>query len=199
MSSIPLVALAAQQPPSFADQYGKALQLSQLVNQQKLSPGQLQEQQQDIQTKANQNQITQLQLNDQQAMTKAMRAWDGQDVNDLPGLILKNGGSANAVFSTKNQLLDYSTKLQALNKDQLANEGTKADVIAGHIDTVTNLPPDQQPAAFDSAKRDLVQRGYMTPQQAQSLTYQGPDQLDSLEKMYMAHSQQVDQQAKSAV
>jgi len=136
MASIPLVALGVQQPPAVLDQYGKIAQISELLNQQKLLPGQLQEQQQDIQAKANQNQVTQLQLNDQQAMTKAMRAWDGQDINDLPGLILKQGGSANAVFGMKNQLLDYSTKLQALTSGQLANEGKKADVIAGHIDNV---------------------------------------------------------------
>src|ERR1035438_1077546 len=127
-----------------------------------------------------------------------MHQWDGKDINELPALILKNGGSAQAVFGMKNQIVSYQKNLAEMTKDQLANEATKNDTIAGHIDTVKALPAEQQPQAFEAAKTDLVQKGYLPAQAAQGMQYQGPGQLDALEKMYQAHSQQVDTALKTA-
>lgn len=162
-----------------------------MLGQQQLQQGQAQLQQQDIQQGA-------IKLQDTQAMSAAMHEWDGKDMNDLPGLILKHNGSANAVLGMKNSILDYQTKLQALTKDQIANEKTKNDYFAQAIDNVKSLPPDQQPAAFEGAKADAVKRGYLDPQAAQGLAYQGPDQLDLLEKSLVGHSAAVEQAAKSA-
>jgi hypothetical protein len=184
MSTMPLPALSVNPPADALGGVQRILALKSVLGQQQL-------QQQDIQ-RGN------IQLQDQQATSAAMREWDGKDYNDLPGLILKNGGSSTAVFSARNQVLDYQTKLTNLTKDQLANEKTKNDYFAEAIDNVKSLPPEQQPDAFEAAKADSVQRGHLDPQVAQKLTYQGPDQLDMLEKNLIGHSAAVDQVVKAA-
>lgn len=62
MSTIPLPALAVQQQPGVLDQYSKVMQLKSLMGQQALLPGQLQQQQQQIQNSATQNQLGQQEL-----------------------------------------------------------------------------------------------------------------------------------------
>src|SRR5579862_3247560 len=193
-STIPLPALSIRPPdppPDPLQQYGKALSLRGLVGQQQM-------QQQQLQAGAQENQLRQIQLQDQQAQTKAMQAWDGKDINDLPGLILKNGGSANAVFGTRQQILKYQTDQAQLSKDQLANEKVKNDYFAQGIENVKSLPPDQQPAAFDKMKADAVQSGHLDPQQAQQITYQGPQQLDMLQKTVMGHAGVIEAASKAA-
>lgn len=194
MASIPLPALDLKQaapPPDPLASFQRLMALRSLSQQQQNEQGQQALQQQEIQK----NQVA---LNDQQATSSAMRAWDGKDMNDLPSLVLKNGGSSNAVFGMKNQILSYQKNLQEMTKDQLANEDKKNDAIAGHLDYVQKLPPEQQAQGFENAKTDLVKRGYMTPQEAQGLQYQGSDQLAQMEKLYQSHSQQVDQALKTA-
>lgn len=184
--NIPLPALLAKTPeqPDPLQGLQRILAIKSLLGQQKM---------QDVET-----QQKQTQLQDSQAQTAAMREWDGKDLNDLPGLILKHGGSATAVFGTKNSIVDYQTKLAKATADQLANEKTKNDYFAQAIDNVKSLPIDQQPAAFEDAKADAVKRGHLDPQQAQTLTYQGPEQLDMLEKSLIGDSAAVEQAAKTA-
>jgi hypothetical protein len=200
VSTIPLPALDIKpaQPPSVLDQLGHIMALRNLMGDQQLQQGQVQLQQAQLQGEQQKNQMAAIQLQDQKAMSAAMQAWDGKDINDLPGLALKQGASAQTVFGLKQQLVTYQKNLQDMTKDKLANEATKSDVIAGHIDTVKSLPPDQQPQAFESAKADLIKRGYMDPQLAQGLQYQGPQQLDVLEKFYQSHSQLVESALKGA-
>jgi hypothetical protein len=193
LSSIPLPALDLkyQQQPSVLDQVNHVMALRSLMQGQQIQQAQLQGEQQ-------KNEMGALQLRDQKAMTAAMQSWDGNDFNDLPGLVLKNGGSANAVMGLKNQLVDYQQKLANLTKDQLGNEKTKNDYFAQAIDNVKSLPADQQPTAFESAKQDAIQRGYLDPKQAQGLQYQGPQQLDLLEKSLTGHSAAVDAALKQS-
>jgi hypothetical protein len=153
---------------------------------------------QQTQEAALKNQQSQIAVQDQQAGLAALKDPTFKSMNDLPDLLQKHGASFNAITSARSNVLDYNTKLQTYTSDQLKNEGTKNDVVAGHIDTVKSLPPDQQPAAFENSKTDLVQRGYMTPQEAQQMPYPGPAGLDALETMHMAHSAQVEQQLKQS-
>ncbi len=186
MGTIPLPALAVKTPeqPDIVGGLQRILAIKSVLGQQQL-------QQQEVQQ-------GDIKLHDQQAASAAMRDWDGKDINDLPGLILKNGGSATAVFNAKNSIVDYQSKLANATKDQLANEKTKNDYFAQAIDNVRSLPPEQQPDAFEAAKADAVQRGHLDPKVAQTLTYQGPQQLDLLEKNLIGHSAAVDQAAKAA-
>ena len=194
MASIPLPALDVRPPaqqPDPIEQYARVSSLKNLQNQQQL-------QQQQIQGGQLENQMRQQQLSDQQASTAAMKEWDGKDFNQLPALILKHGGSAQTVMSMKQGLVKYQTDLASLSKEQLANEKTKNDYIAQQIDNVKGLPKEQQAAAFEKSKSDLVQKGYLDPQQAQAIQYQGPDQLDILEKSFMGHAAAVESAEKQA-
>ncbi len=175
MGSIPLVALAIQQ-----QQNEKPDPVTQFM--------QMRAQQQQYEAGQQENQMRSMAIQDQQASTAAMRAWDGQTLEDLPGLILKHGGSAQAVMGAKSNILAYQTQLATKKKTDLENEQSQNDYIAQHVDNVKNLPVEQQPTAFEAAKADLVQKGYLDPKMAQGLVYQSPEQLNFLEKSYMAHS-----------
>ncbi len=69
-------------------------------------------------------------------------------------------------MSAKSGILDYQTKLATKKKSDLENEAQANDYIAQHIDNVKNLPVQQQPTAFEAAKADLVQKGYLEPKMA---------------------------------
>ena len=184
-----------QAQPNAMQEYARVAALKQQTAQ---SQQQTALEQQQTQQVATQNQIQQQAFADQKAGLAALQDPAFKSMNDLPDLIQKHGGSFNAITGARSSVLDYNTKLQTYTSEQLKNEGTKNDLVAGHIDTIKNLPPDQQPAAFENAKADLVQKGDMTPQEAAQTAYRGPDGLDALEKMHMAHSAQVDQQLKQS-
>lgn len=198
MGSIPLPALQIQPPGDPLEGIQKAMQLRSLLQQQALAPGQVQAQQQQLQAGQQENQIRSQQISDQQAMTKAMQDWDGKNINDLPGLVLKHGASAQTVMGLKTSIIKQQQDLANLSKDQLANEKAKNDYFAQALDNVKQLPPEQQPQAFQAAVQDAVQKGHLDPQQAQGMQYQGPQGLDILEKSLMGHGAVVDQALKSA-
>lgn len=177
--SIPFQATA--NPPSLL----RSIEGAQQVRQSNLANHQGQ---QTLQTQVMQNQMGAQQMKDQQAATKAMQEWDGKDLNQLPSLILKNGGSAQAVIGAKQQLLSYQTSLTKLSTDQLANETTKNNSLAQLVANVKGLPPEQQPQAFEQAKAQAVQSGWLDPQHAQAMQYQGPQALDLLEKSLIGHT-----------
>lgn len=175
-------------PPEQTDyisQYAHLAQLRQMLN---MAPLQRQQAQQQIQAGQLDIQNKQQAYTDQQAATKAMQEWDGQDFMELPGLVLKHGGSAQAVFGLKNQILKQQTEMTKLSTDQLNNQKTINDYIAGHIANVASLPQEKQAQGFQDAVQDLVSKKYITPQQAQGLQYQGPQQLDYLKKTYQGLS-----------
>lgn len=205
MSSIPLPALGIHQQESPLDQYARALQIRNMQQQGQLLPGQLQMQQQQIQASQQENQMRQQQLSDQQAMTKAMQEWDGKDFSQLPGLVMKHGASAQTVLGLRSSIVKQQTDLAQLSKEQLANEKTKNDFFAQELENVKSFPEEQRPQAFQSALQRSVQKGYLDPQQAQGMQYQGPDQLDMLEKSFLGFSgtlkqteAQIDMRAKKA-
>ena len=102
--SIPLVALMGQQyqPESLLSAVGKAQAIKSSQQQQEQSaqafPLEQQARQQQLQLGGQQVQQGQIQLQDQQAMSQAMKDWDGKNMEELPRLVLKHGGSAQAVF-----------------------------------------------------------------------------------------------------
>src|ERR1700690_2578838 len=65
------------------------------------------------------NQQRQLQLQDQQAMTKAMQSWDGQDINALPDLMRKAGISGPGYMNAQQAILQRKQQLQPLDKGAL--------------------------------------------------------------------------------
>ena len=167
------IAIQVQPPapqPGPLDNYGKTLTLQSLLQGQQLQKAQIQGAQQ-------QNQIQAQQISDQQAFTKSMQAWDGKSLDDLPGLILKNGGSAQAVFGLRDKLIAQKTELTKLDTDALANNATKNDLLLGKLQSVTAGPDNGLGQRLMGAAQDAVQSGLLDPQHMQQIQQlaQNPD------------------------
>jgi hypothetical protein len=193
MSSIPLPALNVR-PPEQTDPTAQYVRLSELMNQRALNA-------QQVQGAQLENQQRQLALQDQQAQTAAMHQWDGKSLDDLPGLILKNGGSANAVFGARNQILSQKTALTKLDTDTLANTAKKNDMLLGKLQSVTAGDDQGLSQRLSSAIQDSVQSGLVDPQHAQAVAQLAnlpPDQLRSqlgiFEKNFMGQAAQFEQE-----
>lgn len=189
MGSIPLPALDAQvpTPQSALQEYGRAAALQ----------GQKQEmQQRDLQIQQQKQGLA-----DQQAMTAAMHDWDGKNIEDLPSLILKHNGSAQAVWNTKNQILEQKTKLAALDKDSLANLAAHHDAALGVLKAHEAVPDEQLSQSITDAAHQLATDGHIDPAHAQAVTQMAqtlpPDQLRQhlsiFEKGLMGEKEQVAQ------
>lgn len=148
-----------------------------LRTQLQMAPLQQQELQQE-------NQQRQIQLNDTQAMSQAMRQWDGKNLDDLPELIVKAGGSANAVMGLRNTILDQKTKAANLTSDQIKNLNETNDIIDGHLEAVKGAKPEDKQSAYESALQDLQQKGLIQPGQMPA-QYPGDDQIALIEKAHM--------------
>lgn len=153
----------------------------------------IQDLQQRTQAQQLENQKSQIALQDQQASTKAMNEWDGKDLNELPPLILKHGGSANAVFGAKQQITKLTQDAANADEAKLKNQQTVNDLVAGHLEAVKTAPDKQ--AAFDSALTDLESKGLLKPGQIPH-QYPGDDQLSIMEKQFMGQKAIVDQTIK---
>lgn len=227
MGSIPLPALDVKTPqtPDLLERYG---QLAALRNQQTQSqlnqqeaPLRLQQLQQGVQQGAGQLQIQQQAIKDQQAQTTAMQQWDGKSIDELYPLILKNGGSSEAVMSLKSKVL---TQQQAAatafkntadgGKAQVETLKQKGDLISGALSPLidpSKVPDAQLPQVLQTTVQDLVSKGLLDPQHAQAaqqlVQSSGGDPtkirqgLDQFSKTFMAQSeiaQQAHQQAMTA-
>jgi hypothetical protein len=186
---IPLAALAVQPPPNPIDSAAKAVALKGLLQNQQYQaqaqPLELQQRQQATQQGA-------MELADSQARTAALKDWDGKDLNDLPGLVLKHGGSAQAVFGLKNDLITQRKNAAAADEATLNNEAKKNDIIAGHFESLKGVPAEQKQGAWDKTLTDLQQRGISKPGALQA-QYPGDDALELMEKGFMGQKQIVDQ------
>jgi hypothetical protein len=181
-------------PDAYARQVGLTLAQRQAGQQQQLNAQQIQQQQ--------------IQLNDQKASSAAMREWDGTDMNALPGLMIKHGASANAVFSMKNGLLDYASKQSAKTKTDLENEKQLHDEIAGTLSPGTDskqVSDADLPNWIRSTGKSLLDGGKIDPQHeatveqlAQLPPEQARQQLEVYRKGFMAQSQINDELAKKA-
>lgn len=185
MSSIPLAALSVRPPtiPDPLEQMGRI--------------GALKSQQQGIQA-------GNMALKDEQAMTAAMQSWDGSDPNQLPGLVIKNGGSAKAVLGLKSQLLAQKKSYSEIAKDDaetgknnLDSQIKRNDQMAGLIGNILQVPDEQLPQAVQQAGQQALQQGLLDQQHAQGigqLTQMPPDQmrqkLTFLQKSFMGQKAQ---------
>jgi hypothetical protein len=162
---IPLVALAGRQQPSVLEQAGQALQLKALQGQISMQPGQLTEQSQKIQAQ-------QQALNDQKARTDALKEWSevpgSLPPSELPRLILKHGGSADAATKMQQDIIDQQTKLQTLDKDKLANAQTRVNAQGAASQAILSMAPELRPAAYQQKMKELLASGMISPQEAQT-------------------------------
>lgn len=216
LSVLPALDVKTPQQPNLLEQYGQlqALRGNQQQMQQRaaLAPLQQQEAQQAVQTGGLQIQQQQQALKDQQAVTAAMSQWDGKDLNDLSPLVLKNGGSGQAVIGLKQKQLDLQAKAATTFKAQ-ADGGLaqvkalneRNDILSGGLTPLTDpsqVPDAQLPQALDAAVQDLVQKGALDPQgaqQAEALKQSGdPNAIRSGIKLFVNSHQALSQVVDAA-
>jgi hypothetical protein len=216
MGSIPLPALDLQRPIPQADpleQYGRLMQLR---NQQQMAPLQMQQAQQQVQTGGLELQQKQQQLTDQKAMTSAMQDWDGKDYNSIIPLVVKNGGSAQAVMGLKKNILDQQTQISTAAKNnaqatsaQVEATMKKNDLVTGSMAPLLDpqqTPDAQLPQALAQTVQSLTQQGLLDPQHAQQASQlaQSGDPtairngITQFSNTLMAHSQIVESALKQA-
>lgn len=191
MGSVPLVALQGRGASDGGEQgIRNALGVQAFQQQAALAPGQEQLQQQQIQQQ-------QQALNDQKAVTTAMQQWDGKDLNELPSLILKNHGSAMAVFGTKKQILEQQEAVSKADDATLTSMAKKNSLQLGKLDSLDAVPDEQLGSAIRAAAQEGVVNKYIDPQHAQGLlqlSQQDPAairaQLPILKKGLQAHETQ---------
>lgn len=207
-ANIPLPALQVQGPGDPTESISRLMQMKMMMDRQQLLPGELAAQQQQLRAGAQEEQIRQQQINDQQAMTKAMQEWDGKDINTLPGIAVKHGASATAVMSMKSGILKQQQDLANLTKDQLANEATQADQFLGHIDAIKGIDdPAKRAQAAQTQGQQIIAAGLhknLDPNTAQTIQAMAngqlvptDDQLGMYEKGLRAHSKMLDDAQKS--
>lgn len=213
MAGIPLPALDIRPPappPNQLEQLGQLLGLRNAIQEQPLRMQALQNQAQAGQME---NQQRQIQLNDQEAMTAAMHQWDGKDINSLVPLVVKNGGSAQAVMGLKAKALDIQKTLSGIASQDATTGSTKLktlqtrnDLINGALNAVSQLPDDQIASGLVSSAQQLGQQGLLDQQHVQSalqLAQSGDPnairaQLSLMQKQSMSLSQQMDAAQKQA-
>jgi len=210
MASIPLPALSIKSPENPLDQYAKALSVKSMLQGQQL-------QQQQITGAQLENQNTQQAITDRTAMTKSMTEWDGKDMNDLPAIVLKNGGSANAVFGVRKQLLDQKQTLSKIaaddattNSKNLETYKGRNDQIAGSLESLVDekaVPDDQLHTEANRAVNSLLSNGLIDQPHAQQLqttidSTSDPaalrTQIDHYAKLHMGASQLADEAQKNS-
>lgn len=217
MSSIPLPALSIRQPeqPSALDQYARIMAVKQ---QQALMPGQLQQQQQQIQATGLENQQRAQGLKDQQAMTQAYQKWDGKDPKQLAQMVADSGGSANARTTVEQHFLGiqkaYSDIAKAdseTGQNNLNILKQKNDTVLGAINAASSVPDDQLGPRLAQTVQGLQQQGMLDQQHAQAAgqLIQGlqggqidpataRQQIDLFKKGLQSNSAQLDQAFKTA-
>lgn len=114
---------------------------------------------QEAQLRSGQITLQQQQIKDQQAMTQALHDWDGQNIDELPSLVIKRGASAGAVLGLKNSIIEQKTKLATLNKDQFAQQERVNDLVQGVHDQVTNAAPEQKQQVYSQGLQQLQAAG----------------------------------------
>lgn len=198
MGAFPALAISQALPETPMESYQRAagLKSTLLENQQR---------EQAVQQGAQQQR-------DQQAATQAMQSWDGKNFMELPSLILKHGGSAQAATAAQQAALAHQEKLSQIAKQDaetgstnLKNEAAKNDAILGRLQAVTEGPDEGLADRLTAAGQDAVQAGHLDPQHAQQLQQLAalpPDQLRSqlglFEKGLMGQKQQFDQAQDTA-
>jgi hypothetical protein len=186
--------------PDVLNNFAKLQAMRGQAQQQQIQAAQAPYQQQILQEEATQapikTQEMQTAARDQQAMTAAMHQWDGKSLDDLPSLVLKNGGSSTAVMGLKQKALEQRQTYSKIAADdattgskQIDTLKNKNDMVYGALQSVLQLPDEQLPQALTAKAQELVQQGLLDPQHgqlAQQLAQNNPaairQQLSIMEK-----------------
>lgn len=169
MATTPSAALSIRPPENPLDQYAKALSVKNMMSQgttQQLEQTGMEQQ----------NQQRALAINDQKATTAAMQEWDGKSYDDLLPLVVKHGGSSNAVLGLKKTILDQQEKKSKIAADDATTGSknldmmkTKNDMLLGHLNAATDVPDSQLIDAVHREKNAALANGYLDPQHGEML------------------------------
>lgn len=197
MASIPLPALDIKPPAPTEgplDQYKSAVQLKTLMGNQ-------QTQQLQQQAMTQENQQRQIQIDDQNAVKKAMLSFDPKKhdmIKDLPNLVIQSGGSPQSAYALQEKLIESQTKLNGMKKDQIETLLKTHDALAGKLQSTLDLPDDKVADSWQNAVKSSVQEGLLQPEEAQQYAqFPGRDSAKILLNS-LKGSQQQAEQAKSA-
>lgn len=223
MGSIPLPALDLKTPqqPDLLEKYGQLQQLKNMQRQSQIqqqeAPLRMQQLQQGVQQGGLQLQQQQQAQKDQQALTAAMQEYDGKDINQLAPLVLKNGGSAQAVMGLKKQILEQQQQAATTFKAQadggkamVETAKQKGDLVNGALSPLLDpqqVPDAQLPQALTATVQELTQKGLLDPQGAQKamqLAQSGNPQqirqgIDQFSKTLLTHTQILEDAHKEAL
>jgi hypothetical protein len=182
-------ALDIRPPESPIQQYAQVQQIAGAQQQQQLTALQIQEQ-------------TRL-LRDQDATTRAMSSLQPDtsgriNYDTLPGLVLQNGGSANAAMAATKNIFDIKGKASQIAKDDAATNASNAETVAKNNDMyrgrILNVVQQTDPAAkqaqWDSEITKEEQAGTIQPGQI-SHTYPGDTQATAFANHFALGSQLV--------
>ena len=160
--------------------YGQLMQLRNAQQQSQQQAAEAPYRMQALQNQAQQGQLalTQAQqaAKDDAATTAALSSYNG-DVNALPGLVIKNGGSARAVFGVKKQLNDWAQAGATLaktdadaGKAQIEAMQKKYDMVHGALDPLLDpakVSDADLPQATAQVVQQLVDQKLLDPASAQ--------------------------------
>jgi hypothetical protein len=172
MAGFPLPALDIRPPQPQVDplsQFQKVMSLRSLMGAQQL-------QQQQIAAGQQEQQIRQQAITDNQAVTAAMKTWDGQDYDALAKSVLQNGGSANAAtqiqqhgLTIKKTVSDIAAQDAATGSKNLDTFIAKHKAVGDALEGVESVPDDQLHDHAVSVVTNLTNAGVMDPQTAQQV------------------------------
>lgn len=174
MGGFPLAASMIRPPENPLDMLAKSLSIKNMIGGE-----QLQEQQ--IQGATLENQIREQQLKDVNATTQAMQEWDGKKIDDLYPLIIKHGGSSNAVLGMKNQAAAYQEKMSTIAKnDAEAGEKNLDTVIKRHDLALGALQSATDPDVKDEDLVSTIRKAQNEQLVAGNLDKAGSDNIDKI-------------------
>lgn len=208
MSSIALPALSIRppaQPTDPLEQFSRLQAIRDMMLRQQLAPGQQQLQQEQIQSAAQENQLRQIQLQDQNGLHQAMIDSKG-DPDALLKAIAdpKYGISPNGQFGTIKMFNEYKQSQIALAEADRKNNIDSDSAIADRYNKISQMPSDQQASAINDLKADAGFLKGLTPRGQQEIgafQYNGPDSVALMAHSHMtrqALDEQADKEASAA-
>lgn len=130
---------------------------------------------QQTQAAAQENQIRQQQMKDQDALTKTITQYDPSQhsISDIPKMVTANGGSGAAAIQAQQGLIAQKQNYLKMTDEQFAQEQKKADLMQGVHDQVTAAAPEDKQTVYSNGLQSLARAGVDVSKEP--LQYPGDD------------------------
>lgn len=148
-------------PPDPMEQFSRAMALKNMLQNAPLQHEALQQQ---VQAGAQENQMRELQMQDQQRVRQAFMDAQG-DPDKTVDLASKAGVNPQLVIGLRNSFLEQKQKLATLTKDQLDNQKKIVDMSEASAQRVLTAKPEDQPGVYANERQQLLQSGLFSPEQ----------------------------------